>query len=220
MYLGAAIVAGYGKTIVQRLESDGSAAGFHHLTQADLLALASGQYTGSVIRSLRSAELSKNLLLMEAVRREVTRAGSAGVIALLESAREVLCAVEVGYPGTVARLFSLPNFGAWAAECLIRLRAAAKGVGGWDEPNRLSADIGRLAAFAAVAALGTRQVCRLRLPILGGVIHFPTLGHATIPAGDDGGWADFISDGRGATITSESWAMRLPVTSDPSPVEP
>jgi HEXXH motif-containing protein len=196
------------------LKRTGPQPGFHQLAHADLLALAKGQYTGSVIRHLRSAELSKNLLLLEAVRREVARAGSANVLALIDSAREVLHAVQAVNPGTVTGLFTLPNFGAWAAECLIRLRASAKDAGRSVKPNRLGVDIGHLAAFAAVAALRTRQICRLRLPVRGGIIHLPTLGHARIPAGDDASWADFASDGRGATITSASWSMRLSVGGD------
>lgn len=97
-------------------------------------------------------------------------------------------------------MLALPNFGLWAAECLMRVR------NGTGQPG----DIGHLGVFAAVAALRTRQHCHLRLPVRDGIVHLPTLGQITVPS--DGGlsWADFLSDGRGATVASGSWQLRLP----------
>ena len=42
------------------------------------MALAGSHYTEGLIRRLRTAELSKNVLLLEAVRREAIRIGSDG----------------------------------------------------------------------------------------------------------------------------------------------
>jgi HEXXH motif-containing protein len=184
------------------LKGTGSESGFHQLTRADLIALAGGKFTGSLIRRLRSAELSKNVLLLEAVRREAVRSGSDEIIAIIDSARVALQAAQVSKPRAVAQLLLLPNFGLWAVECLMRLRARTK------QPD--AADIGHLAAFAAVAALRTRQHCRLRLPVRDGIVHLPTLGRVTVPSGSGLGWADFVSDGHGATVASGSWELRLP----------
>jgi HEXXH motif-containing protein len=164
--------------------------------------LAGGEFTESLIRRLRSAELSKNVLLLEAVRREAVRSRSDEIIAIIDSAREVLWAAQVSQPAAVARLLALPNFGLWAVECLIQLRTRTK------QPD--AADVGHLAAFAAVAALRTRQHCRLRLPVREGVIHLPTLGRVTVPSGTGLSWADFVSDGHGATVASGSRELRLP----------
>lgn len=184
------------------LKGTGSESGFHQLTQADLTALAGGKFTDSLIRHLRSAELSKNVLLLEAVRREAARGGSDEIIAIIDSAREALRAAQVSQPGAVARLLALPNFGLWAVECLIRLRTRTK------QPD--ATDIGHLAAFAAVAALRTRQHCHLRLPVRDGIIHLPTLGRITVPSGSGLSWADFVSDSHGATVASGSRELRLP----------
>jgi HEXXH motif-containing protein len=177
--------------------------GLHQLTRADLIALAGGRFTGSLIRRLRSAELSKNVLLLEAVRRAVARSGPGETVVLIDSACEVLQVAQASQPGVVEALFALPNFGLWAVECLMRLR------NGTGQPG----DIGHLAVFAAVAALRTRQHCRLRLPVRDGIVYLPTLGQVTIPSGSGLSWADFFSDGRGATVTCGSWQFRLPVGS-------
>ncbi len=184
------------------LKETGSESGFHQLTQADLIALASGKFTANLIRHLRSAELSKNVLLLEAVRREAVRGGSDEIVAIIDSARDILRVAQVSQPGVVARLLALPNFGLWAVECLMRLRARRK--------QPAATDIGHLAAFAAVAALRTRQHCHLKLPVRDGIIHLPTLGRVTVPAGSSLSWADFVSDGHGATVASGSLELRLP----------
>lgn len=191
------------------LKEKGSQSGFHQLARADLTALASGEFTESLIRRLRSAELSKNVLLLEAVTREAVRSGSGEIIAIIDSAQEVLRAAQVSQPAAVARLLALPNFGLWAYECLIGLRTRTK------QPD--AADIGHLAAFAAVAALRTRQHCHLRLPVRDGVIHLPTLGRVTVPSGTGMSWADFVSDSHGAIVASGSHELRLPAASSGIP---
>jgi HEXXH motif-containing protein len=173
--------------------------GFHRLTRADLIALAGGRFSGGLIRRLRSAELSKNVLLLEAVRRAAARSGPGETVALIDSAYEVLQAAQASQPGVVEALFALSNFGLWAAECLIRLR------NGTEQPG----DIGHFAVFAAVAALRTRQHCHLRLPVRDGIVYLPTLGQVTVPSGSGLSWADFLSDGRGATVASGTWQLRL-----------
>jgi len=187
------------------LKGTGSEPGFHQLTRADLIALASGKFTGSLIGRLRTAELSKNVLLLEAVRREAVRSGSDEIIAIIDSAREVLRVAQISQPGIVARLFALPHFGLWVVECLMRLKNRT------EQPG--AADIGHLAAFAAVAALRTRQQCHLRLPVRDGVVYLPTLGRITVPSGSGLSWADFFSDGHGATVVSGAWKMPLPAGS-------
>jgi HEXXH motif-containing protein len=179
--------------------------------------LAGGRYTSNIIRRLRSAEFSKNVLLMEGVRREVIRAGSDGIAAVISSASEVLRTAQDSQPRTVAKLLTLPNFGLWAADCLIRLRNATNSTSKrLDDADMLGADIGHLAGFAAVAALRTRQPCRLRLPIRDGAVFLPALGRATVPVSGDANWVNFVSDGNGATIKCGSWELRLPVDRDAS----
>jgi HEXXH motif-containing protein len=177
--------------------------GFHQLTQADLIALAGGRFTTSLIRRLRSAEISKNVLLLEAVRRTAARSGPGETVVLIDSSFEVLQVAQASQPGVVDALFALPSFGLWAVECLMRLRNGTGQAG----------DIGHLAGFAAVAALRTRQHCHLRLPVREGIVYLPTLGQVTIPSGSGLSWADFFSDGHGATVASGSWQLHLPVGS-------
>jgi HEXXH motif-containing protein len=179
----------------------GPGPGVHQLSQADLIALASGRFSGDIIRRLRSAELSKNVLLLEAVRRAAGRSGGRGEdVGLIDSAYEVLQVAQASQPRVVEALFGLPGFGLWAVECLMRLR------NGTGQPG----DLGHLSVFAAVAALRTRQRCRLRLPVRDGIVYLPTLGQVTVPSGGGLSWADYFSDGRCATVARGSWRFRLP----------
>jgi HEXXH motif-containing protein len=189
------------------LNGTGSTPGFHQLAQADLIALAGGRFSVSLIRRLRSAELSKNVLLLEAVRRATLRSGPGETVALLESAYEVLQVAQATRPGVVEALFALPNFGLWTIECLTRLRNETGHPG----------DIGHLAVFAAVAALRTRQHCHLRLPVRDGIVYLPTLGQVTVPSASGLRWADFFSDGSGATVASGTWQLRLPAGTSGAP---
>jgi HEXXH motif-containing protein len=189
------------------VNGDGSEPGFHHLARADLIALASAEFTGDVIQRLRSAELSKNVLLLEAVRRAAARSGPDEAVALIDSAYDVLQVAQAGRPGVVEALLAFPGFGLWAAECLVRLRNGTGEHG----------DIGHLAGFAAVAALHTRQPCHLRLPVRDGIVHLPTLGQVTVPSGSGSSWADFFCDGHVATVAFGSWQLRLPAGTSGAP---
>jgi HEXXH motif-containing protein len=183
------------------LNGTGSHPDAHKLTRADLAALADGAFTGGLIRCLRSAEISKHVLLMEALRREAARCGADELVSLIDPAREVLRAAQVSRPDVVAELLALPNFGLWAVECLLRLRS------GTGQPD--GRGVGHLAAFAAVAALRAGLRCRLRLPVIDGGVHLPTLGRVAVPAAGGPEWAEFFSDGRGATVVSGSWELRV-----------
>lgn len=75
---------------------------------------------------LRSAELSRHLILLEAVRRQAAVATSAGrpahfELAAFERALATLERVERTSPALVRRLFTLPQVGAWAGRCLAAL---------------------------------------------------------------------------------------------------
>ena len=199
-----------------RVKEASSGEDFHQLAPADLVALAGSQYTESIIRRLRAAEFSKNVLLLEAVRREAIRTGSDGIGAIVDSACEVLRNSQARQPGAVATLLTLPNFGLWAVESLTRLRTRAQYPEKQSDVTVLKADIGHLATFAAVAALRTQQHCQLKLPIRDGVVHFPTLGRVTLRADSNSNWADFVSDSRGATLASGSWKLHLPAAGSPS----
>jgi uncharacterized protein len=193
--------------------------GIHELTLADLTELAGGRYTGNLVRRLRAAELSKNVLLLEAVRREAIRAGVGSVIATVDSACAVLRAAQAAQPGIVARLLALPGFGLWAAESVMRLRAVAKRPAEQYDAPSLEAGIGHLAAFAAVAALRSGQHCQLSLPAPDDVVCLPTLGRAALPPGGSPGWADFVSDDLGAFLASGSGGLRLPAAGHPGAAE-
>lgn len=180
----------------------------HQLTPEELAALAGGGFTEDLVACLRSAEISKHVLLMEAVRRETARRGGAEP-RLVDLALEVLQAAEASRPDVVAGLLALPSLGLWAVECLLRLRS---GTTGPDGPV-----VGHLAGFAAVAALRAGLRSRLRLPVIDGFVHLPTLGRAAVPPGAGAEWAEFRCDREGATLVSGSWEARVAAGSAAAP---
>ena len=174
--------------------------------------LARSEYGAGIIERLRAAELSKNVCLMEMVRRAVVSTGSEESIAVIDSARGVLDAAQGSRPGVVAALLASPNFGYWAYECLTRLRGVVTDVDGRIQPMSLSTDLGHLANFAAVAALRAAVPCSLELSIRDGVVSLPTLGHAVVSPWEDAHHAHFTSDGDSVIIRFGAWQLGLSIT--------
>ena len=127
----------------------------HHLDETVLSALGVGEFTVASIRKLAAAESSKHALLLEAIRRASNQAGPADGGTEIANAISVLAEVQARAPGVISEILALPQLGFWAADCLTRLRACLPG----EPAPSLSADLGHLAGFAAVAALRAGHHC-------------------------------------------------------------
>lgn len=95
----------------------------HRLDTADLRALATGPVSVELVHRLRSAELSRHLILLEAVRREAAAAAEAGDLPRaefgdFERVLSALARLQRTSPALVRGLLSLPQIGAWAGRCL------------------------------------------------------------------------------------------------------
>jgi HEXXH motif-containing protein len=181
----------------------------HRISRSELRSLAVGEFPLPLIRRLRAAELSKNLLLVTALRQELSRLKPPGTD-LVESASGVLADVQLSSPDAVAEVMRLPHLSMWAADGFSRLRAGRHAV------DPMSAiDLAPLGAFAAVAALRARHPFELRLPIRNGMVTFPGLGRATIGPLGHSGWATIRSEGNSALITSaDAGELQLPADFD------
>lgn len=172
----------------------------YSLTKTDLEALADGEYTVEIIERLREAEVSRNSLLAEAFRRTARNIVPIADYLLIESATKILSAVHEHSPDVVEQVLTLPHFGFWAADCLIRLRHSEI------HPHSISAltkeDISHIAAFAAVAALTANHYFELPLPVRSGNVYLPSLGSVNVGDTEENGWAQIIFDSSGIEILS------------------
>jgi HEXXH motif-containing protein len=180
---------------------------FHGLTEVDFVALANARYTPEVIQRLAAAQFSRNALLLEAIRRSVVPARDTETADIIETATLLFSEIQKEQPDLVHRLLVLPQFGLWAANCLIRLQAAAGRPQLGDETRH---ELGYLAAFAASAGLLAGRPFHLRLPVRDGVAYLPTLGRMRFDGGSPGPtWAQIGSEGGGSGVLTDTGRRSL-----------
>jgi len=172
----------------------------HRLSAEDLTALARGLGDRRVMAYLRRAEMSKHLLLIRAVLTGAAREypeeyRAAGVAA----ARDVLVAVQLKAPAVAAEIITLPQVGAWAMECLGRLRAARRG------GRKLTTDLGYFNSLAAAAAARAGQAFRLAIPLYDDVLRIPTVASAHFGPSKTGDWVEAVGirSDSGVTIVAD-----------------
>jgi len=180
--------------------------GTHQLSETDVAALAIGDFQAQTVQVLRAAELSKHLLLLEAVRRTIWRRPNYEGARLVEKASRTLDEVQDRAPEVVAEILGLPHFGLWVARCLFHLRSRTRQELGpaWQR------EIGHLATFAAASALRIGYPFELIVPAQHGRVVLPTLGTALVGRPKSSVWAQIRLDRRGAVITSPSRSVSLP----------
>jgi HEXXH motif-containing protein len=146
----------------------------HRLPPDALAELAAGHGDRRVIAHLRAAQHSKHLMLLHALAKEVAALGanSPGTDAF-RSGYDLLTKVQAERPDEVVRLISLPQVGAWAHDCVVRL------------DQGLTPDYGYLAMLAAAAALRAGAGFELDVPISEGQVRLPGLGYLTVETNTD-----------------------------------
>jgi HEXXH motif-containing protein len=169
---------------------------FHGLAEKDLVAVADAHYTSEIIHQLTSAQFSRNALLLEALRRDVTAAGYVSAAGVIEAAAALLSEIQADYPDVVRKLLVLPQFGLWAADCLIKVQAAAAHGQGL-EPD-VQHELGYAVAFAATAGLLAGRSVDVRLPVRDGIAYLPALGQVQLDGSSGASWAQLRSAGGGA----------------------
>jgi hypothetical protein len=131
----------------------------HRLDDTDIRMLAVGSLSAELVGRLRSAEVSRHLILLEAVRRKIIDADyplghATADVDGFELALAALIRLERTSPVLMRSVLRLPQLGAWACQCLA---ASASG-----RPP----DLGYLASLIARAERGTgnlTEAVRLRI---------------------------------------------------------
>lgn len=182
---------------------------YHHMTEADLGAVATGRYTNDIIVLLEAAEYSKNVLLLEMIRRTVQQAGSSIASKVLQSTIKALSDVQAHSPNVVTRLLRMPHFGYWAAYSLTRMRS------GSHSDQLISpvaqAELGYVAGFAAVSALLTGHHLDVLLPVLNGTVFLPTLGEIRLRGGPEPAWLRLKVSGASTELVLGSSIIKVPI---------
>ena len=187
----------------------------YSLTKADLEILAAGEYTIELIERLRRAEFSRNTLLAEALRRSARKVVSITDYSLVESGAKVISAVNEHSPDTAEKVISLPHFGLWAADCLIRLRYSEMHSLAISET--IKQDISHIATFAAVAALNAGHYFKLTLPVRSGNVYLPSLGSINVDDIEGNGSTQMTFNSSGVEIASSasrSSALNASITNE------
>jgi HEXXH motif-containing protein len=131
----------------------------------------------SVADSLLAGQASKRLVqlraILDAVDRHVPDSGRAAGV---DASFGALVRIQRHAPGVVADLLVSPQVGAWAASCLRHVSGDARD----SAPIPLHAELARLGAIAATAALRAGLEVDVRVPALDGVVSFPTHAIATV----------------------------------------
>jgi HEXXH motif-containing protein len=182
----------------------------YRLTRNDLSALAAGNVSPRLAARLLSAELSKHELLFELVRRTASRRGSSADVARVKAATKMLEQIQTRKPKIIETIFTLPQFGAWAADCLLDRTSAAVSR---EEQGDSSAPFGfgYITAFAAVAALMARHPFELDVPMRSGIVTFPSLGQLHTEDADISGWVKVQFSGDQAMVISRSRTTAFPM---------
>lgn len=170
---------------------------FHSLTEVDLAALSKAQYTPELIGRLEAAQFSRNALLFEAIHRAVAAAGDTETANIIDNAALLLSGIQKERPDVVRRLLVLPQFGLWAADCLIGLRPAA-GRSYIEQQTRH--ELGYAAAFAATAGLLAGHTFQLRMPLRDGIAYLPSLAGVPLDGSPGLAWAQISSEGDGSAV--------------------
>ena len=182
-------------------------------SREDLRALVTSREQGPALERLRSAQFSKHKLLLTAVMRLAADVRPATYSRTLTGAYALLAQAETRDRQVVRDLIASPQFGAWATDCVYRLRA--------EEPRHragppLSTDLGQLAAVAATAALQTGQAFDIEVPLRSGTVVFPTVGAARPGARVPWEWGRISQDARGRLLRSSVSTVRIPAVGEPA----
>lgn len=127
------------------------------------------------LRRLWPAELGKHKILLAAIMRMARSEGVPDYQRALALPYRLLADIEAGSPAVAAAVLAMPQFGAWASECVRRLLT---GAGSEPEGVPLAIDLGHLALFTAVAAVRAGQAFDLEVPLRAGTACFPGAGTA------------------------------------------
>lgn len=150
--------------------------------------------------------------MLEAIRRRVTTTGDTDLADTIKTATLLLSEVQEEQPELVGKILVLPQFGLWAAGCLIRLRGTA---GHPDQDQETRHELGCAAAFAATAGLLAGRPFHIRLPVRDGIVYLPTLTPVPLDSSKGLAWAQLSSEGGGSAVLAAAGNQTVELRLDP-----
>ena len=161
---------------------------------------------GAGVQQLRLAETGKHRTLLAGIMRLAVHRNVPGRARALDNAYLLLAQIEQRAPQIIADLIEAPQFGAWANDVLHRLLVIPEA----DDVGTLEGDLGRLALFAAAAAIKTAQPFDVEVPLRDGAVSFPTLGTLSLDDATGRRWARVRQDSTAWCVRSGTVIARLP----------
>jgi HEXXH motif-containing protein len=171
----------------------------------------SGEELLSALPLLRRAELGKHKALLASIMRMAKPAIPGDYERALLRPYRLLRDIEAITPGVVADVLAVPQFGAWADDCLGRLL--------YDEDREdrpLATDLGHLALFACTAAVRASYPFRLEIPLRDGRASIPALGTALLAAASPWEWGLAWQEGHRCLVQSRASTVRILTTGRPA----
>src|ERR1700678_1228076 len=168
------------------------------------------------LQRLRFAELGKHKTLLATVMRLASQHEIPGYERALRAPYRLLAEVEISAPAVVADILMMPQFGAWAHDCLRRVLPPQAGSRAATGAVPLETDVGHLALFAVTAALRAGGPFRLSVPLRDGTASLPGIGVARPGARDQWEWGLASGDGGGTcSVRSSVGTVAIPADSGP-----
>jgi HEXXH motif-containing protein len=157
---------------------------------------------------LRSVELGKHKALLAAIMRVAAQRDVSDYERALAIPYRLLADVEASAPQLTASVLAMPQFGAWADDCVRRLLAAP----GTERPGLppLATDLGHLALFAASAAMRAGSHFKISIPLRNGTACLPGLGTACPGAEHPWEWGVVRFDAAGCRVESSVASVMIP----------
>jgi HEXXH motif-containing protein len=156
----------------------------HQVTAADFAALAVGAGDADTVRALRTAELSRRIIVAHMVRdMAAARAADQRLRGCVEDAFALLASSAERSRVDVDDVLMHPTVGAWGVQCLRRLRArrAAAGTDADAGPDDdVEESLGYLTGVAVASALRAGQQVDVTVRTSRGRLFLPTLGHVRL----------------------------------------
>ncbi len=164
-------------------------------------------------RRLRPVELGKHKALLGGIIRLANRHAIPDRERALGIPYRLLSEVAVLTPPVVTDILASPQFGAWANDALRCLLTGAPAMNG--VPRAIG--LGRLALFAATAAVRAGHPFDVTIPLTDGMASFPALGSAYVDAPSTGAarpweWGRAWLDDTGCHVQSPSATVDIPAT--------
>jgi HEXXH motif-containing protein len=182
----------------------------HQLPEAAFTELAEGGGGPATMRRLGEAQLSKHLMLLQAIAEAATGPGPGPVA--FQAGYERLARIQASLPVAADWLLGLPHLGGWIHDTLIRLDQGG------------AADFGHFASLVAATAIRAGLPVDLDVPVRDGRVRLPGLGSLLVTrsvADAESAWIRLRCDDKVVTVAGLAIAAGRLVpddgTQDPVP---